>query len=538
MTLKRYKEKRDFTKTPEPPANVKASKTGQLYLIQKHAASHLHYDFRLELNGVLKSWAVPKGPSLDPNVKRLAVAVEDHPLDYGHFEGVIPKDQYGGGTVMLWDTGQWYPKDDAVKAYKKGDLTFELKGKKLKGLWKLIRIRTKDDKDTKKNWLLMKLNDKYAKPLSDYDITVKKPKSVISKRDISEIASDYDQVWDSAKGLSTPKKSTKKKSKIDVTKIAGAKKRKFPNEVTPELATLVGDIPDSEEWLHELKFDGYRLLIFINKNKIRLVTRNHNDWTDKFPSIVKAFEKISCRNAILDGELVALNDKGFSDFQLLQNAIDNFDQNPLAFYTFDLLYLNNYDITQATLIDRKSLLQELLSGMRTQIIRFSDHIVGDGKVIFAKACELDLEGIVSKRRSSHYIQKRTRDWLKIKCSKEQEFVVGGYTDPKGGRSYFGALLIGYYDDNQKFHYSGRVGTGFNEKSLEKMHKLLTKHKNDTSPFVERIPGRNIHWVKPNVVIEVEFKEWTKENILRQASFKGVRLDKKPMQVKREHTKKW
>lgn len=518
MTLKKYHQKRNFKKTPEPYGKKKSSGKKLLYLIQKHAASHLHYDFRLELDGVLFSWAVPKGPSLDPTVKRLAVHVEDHPIEYGSFQGIIPQGEYGGGTVMLWDTGEWECQDaDLGAAYRKGHLTFLLKGKKLHGLWTLIQIKTDP-----KNWLLIKVADEYARPENDYSITEKMSKSVTTKQTMDQIAQQAGRVW----GKSGEAKT---KKKIRLTLNVG-EKINFPKFIFPELATLVTDAPDGDDWLHEIKLDGYRLLCFLQNGKAKFVTRNQNDWTTKFPNLAQAVKHIPCKNAILDGEIVALDKKQRSDFQLLQNSIYEKDDSELIYFLFDLIYLNDRSLENVVILERKKILQTLIADC-DPILHYSDHIIGNGKKVFTKSCRLGLEGIVSKYIDSYYSQKRTRDWLKIKCVQRQEFVIAGYTQPTGARRYFGSLLLGVYAKDKKLHYCGNVGTGFTEKSLASIWQQLKKYTSDNMPFAVRPAGsKNVTWLKPNLVAEIEFSEWTRDGSLRHPSFKGLRTDKPATQI--------
>lgn len=505
MPLKTYNKKRNFKKTTEPKGKV--SRTNKhLYVIQKHAASHLHYDFRLELNGVLLSWAVPKGPCLDPTVRRLAMHVEDHPVEYGHFQGIIPKGQYGGGTVMLWDIGTWQSlDDDPVKAFKKGHLHFILHGKKCRGGFNLIKFKKDDDQ----SWFLIKSKDKYAKKLSDYDITIKKPKSVLTHQTMEEI--------------------TAAESHINLPKA------KMPSCINPELATLVKAPPDGEDWWHELKFDGYRMIAFKKGKNVTLISRTQKDWTAYFSNVVKALKELPIPHLILDGEIVLLNKKQQSDFQLLQNSIENKSNAPFIYYVFDLLYYDNYNLMMLPLSERKAILNHLISDTANQPLRFSSHSVGDGKHLFATACKMGLEGIISKNADSIYLQTRTRDWLKAKCIKRQEFVIGGYTLPKGSRGYFGSLFLGVYNKQRQLQFCGNVGTGFTEKSLKDVFLQLQKHQSSTNPFVSRPPGiTTAQWVKPILVAEVEFTEWTKEGILRHPSFKGLRKDKPANKIMREH----
>jgi len=527
--LKAYQKKRNFKKTPEPVGKLNASQKKDLYLIQKHAASHLHYDFRLELNGVLKSWAIPKGPSLDPSIKRLAVHVEDHPLAYGSFEGTIPQGEYGGGTVMLWDQGTWTTKENREASYKKGHMTFTLHGKKLQGTWTLLKI-----KNNPKNWLLIKLPDKYARAESDGDILEEKPLSVLSQQSIDEIAKKHAKTWTSNNTVTTksPKKNLKNPAlKKLLSSFTNKKKSAQPSRINPTLATLVDQAPTGNTWLHELKFDGYRLICFSKKNSIKLLTRNHQDWTHKINSIVMALEKLKLGNTILDGELVALDEKGNIDFQTLQNTLHTNSLAPLYYYVFDIIYYDGFDLTSVPLLERKKLLSALLKSSTSDVIHYSDHTIGNGPLVFKNACKHNLEGIVSKEISSTYSQNRSQQWLKVKCNKRQEFVIGGYTAPQGTREYFGSLLLGFYATNKKFVYCGHVGTGFTQKSLAAVHKLLQKNQTSKMPFSSKPPTlKNVTWVKPKILVEVEFSQWTQEGRLRHPSFKGLRKDKSPTEV--------
>lgn len=526
MKLQEYKRKRNFKKTAEPAGKVGPA-TSHLYLIQKHAATRLHYDFRLAMGGVLKSWAVPKGPSLNPADKRLAVHVEDHPIDYGSFEGTIPKGEYGGGTVMMWDRGEWEPVGDAEKAYAKGHLTFRLKGQRLKGTWSLIRMGGRASEDGK-NWLLVKDKDDIAD--TDESLVDKFTTSVITRRSMDEIASRSDNVWRSGK-----KKPVHPISSAST--LSGAKKAPFPEEFSPQLATLADDVPKGDQWIHELKYDGYRLLAFIRKGKVRFFTRNQLDWTDRFSPLVHGVEKLSVEDAILDGEVVVQKEDGTTDFQALQNALKTGEKDRLAYYVFDIPYCDGHDLMQVPLLERKKLLKHILVPddvpAMAGLIRFSDHIEGEGVAVFKNACSYALEGIVSKNVDSSYQQRRSTDWLKVKCSQRQEFVVGGFTAPKGGRQHFGSLLLGTYGQNGELIYAGHVGTGFTDTSLTSMYKALNKRRQKNSPFHGTLATeirRNVVWVKPDMVVEVHFAGWTSDKILRHPSFEGVREDKKAREV--------
>lgn len=516
MSLERYHQKRDFTKTPEPRGKVSRKKQRRFY-IQKHAASHLHYDFRLELEGVLKSWAIPKGPSLDPTVKRLAIHVEDHPIEYGTFEGIIPQEEYGGGTVMLWDKGEWESLDkNPLQAYKKGHLRFELHAEKLGGRWDLIRFKKED-----KSWFLIKYKDSYAR--ENDDITTQKSKSVLSQQSIEEIEKNYQAVWTTKTGL----KKNLKKINIDLPSA------NMPETISPQLATLVDKPPSGEDWLHEIKLDGYRILAFKHGKQVRLMSRNDIDWTSKFQIIMKAVERIPVTKLILDGEIVLFDEQNRSSFQLLQNALDSDDNPPFIYYVFDLLYYDKWDVRSLPLLERKTLLETVLTPQIPHL-HFSDYILGHGEDIFAYSCDLGLEGIVSKLATSSYVTKRSKSWLKIKCLKRQEFVIGGFSPPKNSRSCFGSLFLGLYDKKGNFIYSGNVGTGFSEASLREIHEELKKRIITKNPFNSKPPGiTTATWVKPELVSEVEFTAWTKEGRLRHPSFKGLRFDKKARDIIKE-----
>ncbi len=560
MGLAEYHRKRDFGKTDEPRGREHPSGATLGFVIQKHAASHLHYDFRLELDGVLKSWAVPKGPSLDPAVKRLAVHVEDHPIEYGDFEGIIPKGEYGGGTVMLWDHGVWEPLDDAHKGYKKGHLKFALHGEKLHGAWHLVRSR-RGEEGEKEQWLLFKEDDAEARPESEGKITEEEARSVTTGRTIEEIAADADNTWNSNR---PPKDSAKQRFAAAAAKaaaklkpgakgvsakakaaaspapaVAGARKAAMPKEILPELTTLVDEVPAGDQWLHEIKFDGYRMLAFIDGGRVRMLTRKANDWTDRFSGLVEPLKALPVRQAVLDGEVVIVAPNGTTSFQLLQNVLNNGRQGELVFYGFDLLYLDGHDLRGVPLLERKEALRVLLDGKVDEgPVRFSDHVVGNGAVFHQHACQMGLEGIIAKRCDSRYVAKRTKDWLKIKCQRRQEFVIGGWTDPKGSRSAFGSLLLGFYRGGELIH-AGRVGTGFDESRLADVHARLKMLETERSPFAnygQRRAPKDVHWVKPELVCEVAFTEFTSEGILRHPSFIALREDKASKSVKLEVAK--
>ncbi|WP_058532989.1 DNA ligase D [Legionella saoudiensis] len=530
MGLSQYHKKRDFSKTSEPKGKV-SKEHPHLFIIQKHAASHLHYDFRIELHGVLKSWAVPKGPSLDPKVKRLAMHVEDHPIQYGSFEGIIPKGQYGGGTVMLWDKGTWEPLDEKpYEAYEKGHLRFLLHAEKLNGRWDLIRF--KDEK----HWFLIKFDDEFAQSQEEYDITEILGRSVISGYTMDEIATHYDRIWSSSGEQKVKPKRKRKEPAIKkptITLPKGLTQSEFPGFIPPQLATLVDKPPVGGQWLHEIKFDGYRILAYKNGSEVTLKSRNNNSWTNEFPSIVEAVSRLPFKQVLLDGEVVVLDKEGRSDFQLLQNSLKNNTQSPLVYFLFDLLYFEGYDLRELPLLERKAILSNLLS-VNIPVLHYSDHIIKEGDELYHYSCSHALEGIISKLATAPYLSKRSKSWLKIKCLKRQEFVIGGYTLPKGSRAHFGSLFLGAYNKDGTLDFTGNVGTGFTEKSLKEINTLLQENKATKNPFNCKPPGfTTAHWLKPTLVCEVEFTEWTNDGHIRHPSFKGIRLDKKATEVKRE-----
>lgn len=547
MGLKEYNKKRDFSKTKEPAGKLgkKSGDHGGMFVIQKHAASHLHYDFRLEMDGVLKSWAVPKGPSLNPKDKRLAMQVEDHPVDYGDFEGIIPEGEYGGGTVMLWDRGEWEPLEgSALKQWHEGNMKFRLKGERLQGTWALIRMRGGRYGDSDRHWLLIKERDEVA--TEGKLVTEKFTTSVATERSMEAIATGKAskkkagrggmRVWKS--NHDTAEDEPTGEISADPAAVKGAKKSKFPSTVKPQLATLVKSAPEGGSWVHEIKFDGYRFLGLINKEDVVLQTRNGNDWTAKFPDMADALRKLPVESAIVDGELVALDSNGVSNFQLLQNSIKGDSEALLVFYLFDLIYLNGYNIEKVTLEDRKALLKQLMQVYgKDDPVKYSEHFTESGGRVWDNACRMKLEGIISKDLTASYQEKRSKSWLKVKCASRQEFVIGGFTKPSGSRQGLGALLVGYNDPSTgELKYAGKVGTGFTDASLKELHGQLSKIAQPKSPFTNTPRGawvRGVTWVKPQLIGEVTFTEMTEEGMLRHPSFQGLREDKKAEEVTME-----
>jgi bifunctional non-homologous end joining protein LigD len=570
--LARYRAMRNFDITAEPAGGsgrVSKSKRdaqkaapnseGLPFVVQKHAATRLHYDFRLGWRGVLKSWAVTKGPSYYPGDKRLAVQVEDHPIEYGGFEGIIPKGQYGGGTVMVWDQGTWEPHGDADEGFARGHLKFTLHGHKLKGDWALIRMGGKAAEEKKPNWLLIKEHDRKDRSATDPCVTVEEPDSVVTGRSLEEIAAHQDHVW-GADGSSrqepqTPSKPThdkgdeaKKKTRAAPSGIAEslrtAPRRPLPDFVPPELAVQVEEPPDGADWIHELKLDGYRIQGRVERaaksTPVKLLTRSGLDWTHRMPELAQALVQLPVKSAIFDGEVVVLDEKGGTSFAQLQAAFQGEKKQALTFFLFDLLYMDGHDTRELPLEKRKEILSRVLqTGEDDAPVRFSEHLGQRGHDIFEKACQLGAEGIVSKRLSSSYSSGRNGNWLKIKCVRQQEFVIGGYTPPSKSGVGIGALLLGYYQQG-KLIYAGRTGTGFTEKARREMRARLTPIEQKQPPFVAVPPQglRGAVWVQPKYVGEVAFATWTADNLVRQASFKGLREDKPPSQVKREMPVEW
>ncbi len=529
MTLKQYQKKRNFRRTPEPTGarRQRAKRPGWLYVVQKHAASHLHYDFRLQIGDTLKSWAVPKGPSLDPSVKRLAMHVEDHPLEYGSFEGTIPEGEYGAGTVMLWDRGTWEPKGDAEAGYRAGKLHFTLHGEKLRGEWVLVRRASPYDRSGKEAWLLFKVRDDEAR--QGFDVLENEPLSVKTGRDVDEIA----QGKKSSQG--------RVKSHSSVTRANGdgrhrsrpSGRAKLPAKFQPQLATLVKQPPQGDRWLSEIKFDGYRMICRIEQGKARFFSRNGLDWSDRFPHLLAAARRLPVKQALIDGEIVAQQPDGTTSFAALQNALSERRDGRLVYFVFDLLHLDGHDLRDASLEERKQLLARLI-GKGRGAIHYSEHTVGGAAQAFREACKLHLEGIICKRRDAPYRAGRTTDWLKIKCAYREEFVIGGYTPPSGARHGFGAILVGYHDRSKKLRYAGRVGTGYSEATLAELARRLEEIEQSHSPFADLAgttgEARGVHWVKPRLVAQVEFSEWTRDGRLRHPSFQGLREDKPAAQV--------
>ncbi|WP_063914629.1 DNA ligase D [Pseudomonas sp. p21] len=518
--LEEYARKRDFTATPEPSGKRSRGKRAHAlqFCIQKHDASHLHYDFRLELDGTLKSWAIPKGPSLDPKVRRLAVHVEDHPLDYADFEGHIPEGHYGAGDVIVWDRGIWEPEGDAHEAYAKGKLRFRLQGEKLGGMWNLFRTHLAGKKE---QWMLVKSQDSQARSEADYSIVDAQPDSVLSDRTL------------------VPRKPAAKKAAAPRRKPASkGRKVPLPTQLQPQLATLV-DSPPGGDWRYEVKFDGYRILARIDGDDVRLFTRNGHDWSSKLPRQVAALRALGIDAAWLDGEVVVAGENGAADFQALQNAFDTEHDEHITYYLFDLPFLGGKDLRQVPLQDRRRTLQHLLEHNESDVLRYSADFDQPVESLLDSACQLQLEGLIGKRVDSPYSGRRSPDWIKLKCKQRQEFVIVGYTDPKGSRSGFGALLLALHDnDSGELRYAGKVGTGFSATTLASIHARLEPLEIDT-PALPKPPAgaeaRGVHWLKPQLLAEVAYAQMTRDGIVRHSVFHGLRDDKPATAIELERS---
>jgi bifunctional non-homologous end joining protein LigD len=648
MALEEYQRKRRFAETPEPPPRV-GKRDQHRFVVQKHRASHLHFDFRLEMDGVLKSWAVPKGPSLDAADKRLAMMVEDHPVSYFDFEGIIPPGNYGAGTVQVWDVGTWEPLPpqpaqnrrgsgtpalgDPHQMMEKGDFKFRLNGKKLKGEFVLARMRSRRPGSKGTEWLLIKKRDRYVKEGFDAN-SPKLDSSVLTKRSLEQIAKDAGSAeWESnrktapARGktdwlsksiaiadkkkmkttedaedaeerssltsTTSPTKGTltsrsrsnikttnkkdsaasrfpsreelkekKKRKKIsassassvvlvssDPAKIPGARKAEMPRVIYPMLATLVDEPFSSDEWLFEIKWDGYRAVAFIDKGKVRLVSRNQNEFTGDFPELQEIATRAKAMQAVIDGEIVALDEQGRPSFSLMQQRSGltigpkrrGRDKSiPIVYYAFDLLFADGYDLTRVDLEKRKELLKSLLDP--SELVRYSDHILGQGEELYRAAREQKLEGIVAKKRNGRYIQKRSREWLKMKVTMEQECVIGGYTDPRGSREHFGSIVLGLYDEEGRLIPVGQAGSGFTYQTHEALWKKLKPLETPKSPFAFMPESpRKLHYLGPKLVAQIKFAEWTHEGQsgavkMRAPVFLGLREDKNPRECRFEMPK--
>ncbi|MET0264536.1 MAG: DNA ligase D [Duganella sp.] len=518
-SLKTYRAKRDFTITSEPepktrPRGLSAATSAALqFVIQKHWASSLHYDLRLELDGVMLSWAVPKGPSYDTHDKRMAVQVEDHPVSYNDFEGTIPPKQYGAGKVIIWDKGSWQPQGDPHKALAAGNLKFTLHGHKLRGRWVLVRMRGKGEKQ--QPWLLIKEKDDYARAAGEFSVV--------------------DEMPDSVKALPMPPLPGDAPAAPETAPMP-APASALPHTLAPQLATLVEAPPaDPENWLFEIKFDGYRILSRIDGDDIRLLTRNGNDWTHKLDALRESLQRMQLPSGWYDGEIVVNNEDGRPDFGLLQKAFDDEAPGAMVYFLFDLPFHDGRDLRRLPLAQRRAILDSVLAAHAGhETVRYSAALAVAPQDMLAAACSMGLEGVIGKRLDGTYSARRNGSWIKLKCGQRQEFVVGGYTDPQGTRTAFGSLLLGTYDADGTLHYAGNVGSGFDGAALRSVKAKMDKLAADNSPFApSRAIDRKAHWLKPTLVAEVAFGEWTSAGSIRHAVFKGLRKDKKARSIVRE-----
>ena len=577
--LERYRSMRDFSHTAEPSGTGPNTNTfamrkpttsrGLPFVIQKHAASHLHYDFRLSWAGVLKSWAIAKGPSYNPLERRLAIEVEDHPLEYGGFEGIIPQGQYGGGTVMIWDQGSWWPQlgsENVDACLRAGHLKFEMNGSKMKGKWALIRMNNHDASSKEKpQWLLIKEHDKYERDSTNPAITDERPNSSVTGRSINQIAAAQDHVWnsnhDDPDTKPAPKKSASSHAKKSPAAKSAPKPRPIPTVsldtlphehqpdfISPQLALESTSTPNTDDWLHELKLDGYRIQARKSGSQVQLLTRKGIDWTHRMPAIAHAVARLPADDCTLDGEVVVLASNGNSSFALLQASFQNAETHPLAYFVFDLLHLDGHDPRDLTLRERKQLLANLLPAPAAnrdpddETIHLSEDIPGNGETVFRHACTLHAEGIISKRADAPYRSTRSGDWLKSKCLHEQELVIAGFTLSSEGPDRIGSLILGYYPPvkrgprkPRKLIYAGRTGTGFSQKLRRELLTQLVQLRVPEPPF-DHVPHdatRGVFWVRPVLVAQIRFATWTSDNLVRQAAFLGLREDKSADEVTRE-----
>ena len=556
--LKLYKAKRNFDITSEPVEGGVANAEALSFVIQKHWASRLHYDFRLELDGTMKSWAVPKGPSYDTHDKRMAVHVEDHPISYSDFEGTIPPKQYGAGKVIIWDKGTWEPIGDPHEGYRKGNLKFEIHGHKMHGRWVLVRMKGRAG-DKQEAWLLIKENDEYARPAGEFSVVDELPDSVREMPMPKPVRAKVAALKAEAEAQSEDVRKPSRKRAAPAAKAAatssakpaasparrkktaapglpeGVARAALPEAFTPELATLVdGPPPDPENWVFEVKFDGYRMLARVENGEVRLITRNANDWTDKLAPLREELERIGLPDGWYDGEIVVHDENGKPNFGLLQLAFDGVRTADIVYFLFDAPYCNGYDLRDVPLVERRAALEQILKKAKSDKVRFSAEFGNNPDELVVAACKVGLEGVIGKRRDSRYVSRRSPEWIKLKCGLRQEFVIGGFTDPKGSRKGVGSLLLGTYDREGVLRYAGNVGSGFNHASLMDLRERLEALATDDSPFPPRaVPGRQHHWVKPVLVAEVSFSEWTSAGAVRHPVFQGLRNDKPAKGITRE-----
>ncbi|MEO7392084.1 MAG: DNA ligase D, partial [Ramlibacter sp.] len=521
--LKAYREKRNFDVTPEPAAGGLANEQARAFVIQKHWASRLHYDFRIELGDTMKSWAVPKGPSYDPADKRMAVHVEDHPISYNDFEGTIPPKQYGAGKVIVWDKGTWIPLDDPQQGYREGKLKFELRGHKMRGHWTLVRMKARSD-ERQEAWLLIKEKDSSARPGSEFSVVDEMPDSVKHLPDVPV-----------AVASAPPSPSRRAANGPDDGPPRGARKASLPRDLRPQLATLVDKSPThAQDWSYEIKFDGYRMLARAEGGQLALLTRNGHDWTAKLPQLERALATMDLPDGWYDGEIIMPGERVPADFQALQGAFDSARTGEIVYFLFDLPYCAGHDLREVPLVERRAILQRVVERKPHDKVRFSATFEAKPEDVVASACRLGLEGVIAKRKDSAYVSRRSSDWVKLKCGQRQEFVIGGFTDPKGSRTGIGSLILGVHGKDGRLVCAGNVGTGFNERVLRELRGKLEVLAVPKSPFTAgAVAPPSVHWVRPDLVCEVAFGEWTRDGRIRHAVFHGLRDDKPAASVIRE-----
>lgn len=513
--LAKYRQKRNFDATPEPAEGGEANEQERSFVVQKHWATRLHYDFRLELDGTMKSWAVPKGPSFDPADKRMAMPTEDHPIAYNSFEGTIPAGNYGAGKVIIWDKGTWHPLEDPRQGMREGKLKFELRGHKLHGHWTLVRMKGRGN-GREDPWLLIKERDEYARPATEYSV-------------VDEMADSVKALADrpGARAAAAAAPEPEPAAATADGPPPGARKAALPKTLSPELAVLVDAPPkDAEDWVFEIKFDGYRMLARVEDGAIQLVTRNGNDWTGKLRGLQQALQAMDLPDGWYDGEIIMPGRDTPADFQALQSAFDSARTEQIVYYLFDLPYCAGHDLRDVPLEQRRAVLQRVVERKPHPNVRFSAVFDVPPQAMLDSACRLGLEGVIAKRRDSAYVCRRSSDWIKLKCKLRQEFVIGGWTDPQGSRTGIGSLLLGVHEDDGKLRYAGNVGTGFSDKTLRDLRGQLDALAEAKSPFQAGtgLP-RGAHWVKPELVCEVSFGEWTRDGKVRHSVFHGLRTDK-------------
>ncbi|WBY03551.1 DNA ligase D [Ramlibacter tataouinensis] len=516
--LRAYRSKRRFEATPEPATGGVANEAERAFVVQKHWATRLHYDFRLELEGTMKSWAVPKGPSYDPADKRMAMPTEDHPIAYNRFEGTIPKGNYGAGKVIIWDKGTWHPLEDPHQGWRDGKLKFELRGHKLHGHWTLVRMKGRGN-GREDPWLLIKERDAFARPAGEFSVADEMPDSV-------------QHLEDRPPAIAAPGSESRDDPPARPGPPEAAVSAPLPDALQPQLAVLVDAAPqDPAQWIFEIKFDGYRMLARAEAGQVRLLTRNGNDWTSRLPALVQALRAMDLPDGWYDGEIILPGRDTPADFQALQGAFDSQRTEQIVYYLFDLPYCAGQDLRDVPLLQRREVLQRIVERQPHPNVRFSAEFEAPPGAMLDAACKLGLEGVIAKRRDSAYAGRRSSDWIKLKCAHRQEFVIGGWTDPKGSRTGIGSLLLGVHGEDGRLHYAGNVGTGFNERTLRDVRERLEAVAGTRNPFAAGSGWpRGAHWVRPELVCEVSFGEWTRDGKVRHSVFHGLRSDKPAQEI--------